>query len=116
MVRVVDTIFGILLLIGAILHGYGTFIGYPAGSEVFVWSLAGSLAAGLIAVLNLLRSRRPADRPLAWICLVSSLCWVGVALAFGSAIGNVVDPRVLWHAVAALVLGGFSLRTLMAHA
>jgi hypothetical protein len=115
-VRTVDTIFGILLLIGAILHSYGTFIGYAPGSEIFVWSLAGSLAAALIAVLNLLRSRRPADRPLAWICLVSSLCWVGVALAFGRAIGNIADPRVLWHAVAALVLAGFSLRTLMGRA
>ncbi|MEP9371792.1 hypothetical protein [Mesorhizobium sp. KR1-2] len=114
--RTVDTIFGVLLLIGAILHSYGTFIGYPLGSEVFVWSLAGSLAAGLIAVLNILRSRRPGDRALAWICLVSSLCWAGVALAFGRAIGNVVDPRVLWHAVAALVLAGFSLRTLMMRA
>ncbi|PSJ63695.1 hypothetical protein [Pseudaminobacter soli (ex Li et al. 2025)] len=114
--RTIDTIFGVLLLIGAILHGYGTFVGYAVGSEVFVWSLAGSLAAGLIAVLNILRSRRPDDQALAWICLVSSLCWVGVALAFGSAIGNVRDPRVLWHAIAALVLAGFSLRTLIAHA
>ena len=111
--RAVDTIFGILLLIGALLHAYGTFIGYPAGSEVFVWSLAGSLAAGLIAVLNLLRSCRPGDKALAWICLVASLCWAGLAFAFGKAIGHVADPRVLWHVIAALVLAGFSLRTLM---
>lgn len=113
MARTIDTIFAVLLLVGAALHAYGTFAGYAPGTEVFVWSLAGSLAAGLVAVLNLLRVRRPEDWPLAWICLVSSLCWTGLALAFGAAIGNVVDPRALWHVIVGLVLAGFSLRTLM---
>ena len=86
MVKAIDGIFAILLLIGALLHGYGTITSYPAGSEVFVWSLAASLAAGLIATLNLLRRERPRDHALAVICLVASLAWAAVALAFGAAI------------------------------
>ncbi|HWK64316.1 MAG TPA: hypothetical protein VNS34_05210 [Rhizobiaceae bacterium] len=112
MARAIDGIFAILLLIGALLHAYGTVTSYPAGSEVFVWSLAASLAAGLIAVLNLLRRERPGDRALAVICLAASLTWAAVAFAFGEAIGNVVDPRVLWHAIAALALALFSLKSL----
>lgn len=112
MAKAIDGIFAVLLLIGALLHGYGTTTSYPAGSEVLVWSLAASLAAGLIAILNLLRRERPGDRALAGICLAASLAWAGVALAFGRAIGNVVDPRVLWHVIAALALAMFSLRSL----
>jgi len=112
MAKAIDGIFALLLLIGAVLHGYGTVTGYQAGTEVFVWSLAGSLAAALIAVLNLLRRERRGDRALALICLVASLAWVAVALGFGAAIGNLLDPRVLWHAIAAAVLAVFSLRSL----
>lgn len=48
------------------------------------------------------------------ICLVSSLAWVATAFAFGSAIGNLLDARVLWHAIAALALAFFSARSLAA--
>jgi len=113
MCRTIDRIFGVLLLIGACLHVFGALRAYPLGSEGLVWSLSGTLAAGLLAVLNLVRAGRPADHTLAWITLVGSLVWVAIAIAFGAAIGNVLDPRVLWHAIAALVLAGFSLRTLI---
>jgi hypothetical protein len=109
--RKVDQFFGGLLLIGAILHGFGSIANYPARSQILVWALAGSLAAGLLAVLNLVRARRPADRTLAWITFFGSLCWVAVAIGFGVAIGNVYDPRPLWHAITALVLAAFCLRT-----
>lgn len=110
--KALDGIFAVLLLIGALLHGYGTITGYEPGTEVFVWSLSGSLAAALIAVLNLLRRERRGDRALALICLVASLAWVALALGFGAALGNLLDPRVLWHAIAALVLALFSLKSL----
>lgn len=89
----------------------GRIAGYSIGSEVLVWSLSGSLAAGLLAVLNFVRAGRPEDRTLAWITCVGSLGWVAIAVGFGAAIGNVIDLRVPWHAIAALVLAGFSLRT-----
>jgi hypothetical protein len=112
-VQAIDRLFGLLLLIGACLHAVGAVRAYPLGSDVLVWSLSGTLAAGLLAVLNLVRAGRPDDHTLAAITLAGSLAWFGIAIAFGAAIGNVVDPRVLWHAIAALALAGFSLRTLL---
>lgn len=100
--KAIDGIFALLLLIGAMFRGYGTITVYPPGTELFVWSLSGTLAAALIAVLNFLRRERRYDRPLASICLVASVAWVAVALGFGAAIGNLLDLRVLWQAVAAL--------------
>jgi hypothetical protein len=113
MTRTIDRTFGVLLLIGACLHAVGAVRAYPFGSDVLVWSLSGSLAAGVIALLNLVRAGRPDDHTLAAITFAGSLAWGGIAIAFGAAIGNVVDPRVLWHAITALALAAFSLRTLL---
>jgi hypothetical protein len=109
--RAIDRAFAVLLFVGAILHAYGSFSGYSIGSETLVWSLSGSLAAILLAVLNFLRAGRAEDRALAWITFAGSVGWVAVALGFGAAIGNVLDPRVLWHAISAGVLAAFSLTT-----
>jgi hypothetical protein len=111
MIKIIDRVFGALLLVGGALHAFGSISAYPRGSDVLVWALSGSLAAILLAVLNLVRASRPQDRTLAWITFCGSLCWAAVALAFGMAIGNVADPRVLWHAISALVLAAFSVRT-----
>ena len=113
MTKAIDGIFSLLLLIGALLHAYGTITGYDAGSEVFVWSMAGCLAAVLVAALNFLRRDRPGDRAVAILALTGSAAWVAIALGFGAAVGNIADPRALWHAVVAAVLAAFSLRTLM---
>ena len=94
-----------MLIIGAVLHTFGTLTGYPTWSELWVWSLGASLASALIGAVNLLRLYRPGDRALALICGVSALLWAAVALAFGAAISNIADPRVVWHAVAAGGLG-----------
>jgi hypothetical protein len=107
----VDRIFGALLLVGAVLHVYGSISSYPLGSPELVWALSGSLACALTAVLNLVRAARSEDMTIAWIAFVASICWVAVAVGFGAAIGNLIDPRVLWHAVAALALTVYSLRT-----
>jgi hypothetical protein len=112
-IRNIDRAFAALLLLGAVLHAYGSFSSYPIGSQNLVWALSGSLAAGLLAVLNLVRAGRPADHPLARITLFGCLCWVAVAVGFGLSIGDVYDPRVLWHAISALVLAAFSLRTIV---
>jgi peptidoglycan/LPS O-acetylase OafA/YrhL len=113
MIRTVDRAFGVLLLIGAILHAYGSIRTYAAGTPTLVWALSGSLAAGLLAILNLLRAGRPGDNALAWITFIGCLCWVCLALAFGSSIGRVVDPRVLWHVICAVMLALFSLRMIV---
>ena len=106
-----DRVFGWLLVIGAALHAYGSIIGYQSDPETLLWSLSGSLAALLLASLNLLRVVRPGDRTLAWLCLAGNLAWIAIALGFGVVIGNVFDPRALIHAINALVLAGFSVRS-----
>jgi hypothetical protein len=108
-----DRIFGVLLLVGAVLHAYGSISSYRVGSTELVWALSGSLAAALTAVLNLVRAGRPEDITVARITFVASICWAAVAGGFGAAIGNLIDPRVLWHLVSALVLAAFSMRTMV---
>ena len=67
-------------------------------------------AGGLIATINLVRSGRSEDVPIAWISLVASSCWFMVAIGYGATIGNVFDPRVLWHAICALALAAAILK------
>jgi hypothetical protein len=111
MTKSLDRLFGALLLIGSVLHAFGSLAHYPLGSQELVWALSGSLAGGLIAVLNLVRAGRTEDQALTWIAFAASLGWVAVALGFGFAIQSLFDPRVLWHAISALVLAGFCVRT-----
>jgi hypothetical protein len=106
-----DRTFGGLLFLGSLLHAGGSLSHYAAGTPELVWALSGSLAGGLTAAINLIRCERPQDFTLAWVALTASLAWFAVATGFGASIGNLFDPRVLWHAICALALVGFSLRT-----
>jgi peptidoglycan/LPS O-acetylase OafA/YrhL len=107
----IDRIAGWLLLIGALLHGYGSYLAYPSLSSTLVWALSGSVAALLLAGINLLRVNRPNDRPLAWICLAGCLLWIGIVCAFAATLPNPIDPRPVYHLIVSLVLVAFSLRT-----
>ncbi|HEX7336090.1 MAG TPA: hypothetical protein VF252_02685 [Gemmatimonadales bacterium] len=107
----VDRAFGWLLIVGGVLHAIGSWTGYRTTPETLLWALAGSLAALLVAAVNLLRAGRPGDLPLAWVSLGGSVAWMAVALGFGIVIGNLLDPRALIHMLNALVLAGMSLRT-----
>ena len=109
--KTIDRAFGWLLVLGGLLHAIGSWKGYGSKPEILLWALSGSLAALLLAALNLMRVGRPEDRVLAWVCTAGSIAWILVALAFGAVIGNTLDPRALIHAVNATVLAGFSLRT-----
>ena len=108
----IDRVFGGLLALSAAGHTAGTLAFYQWPSEIFVWSLGASLAAFLLAAINLLRVNRPADRALAGICLAGSLGWLALVIAFGVVIGRVFDPRVLMHGAAAVGLIIMSVRTL----
>jgi hypothetical protein len=111
--RTLDRVFGWLLVVGGLLHAFGSWAGYRNAPEQLLWAWSGSLAALLLASLNLLRTGRPADRPLAWVCLGGCLAWIVVAVSFGSIIGNVFDPRAVIHAINAAVLAAMSVRTLV---
>ena len=106
--RRVDRGFGVLLLLGAAGHTVGT-LQHLRGTDAFLWSLGSSLAAALLAVLNLARAGRAADRPLAVVCAVGTLCWALLVVGFGVSIGNLLDPRVLMHLVASAGLVLFSM-------
>lgn len=112
-VTILDRLFGWLLALGGLLHAFGSWTAYHAAPEQLLWAWSGSLAAILLAALNLLRVGRPADRPLAWVCLAGCLAWIAVAVGFGEVIGNVFDPRAVIHALNAAVLAAMSVRTLV---
>jgi hypothetical protein len=112
-VTILDRTFGWLLVVGGLLHAGGSWRVFHNDPSQLLWALSGSLAAVLVAALNLLRVGRPTDRPLAWVSFVASLAWLAVAVAFGAVIGHFTDPRAVIHAVNAAVLAGLSLRTLM---
>jgi hypothetical protein len=112
-VTVLDRIFGWLLVVGGLLHAVGSWHALHNDPPQLVWALSGSLAALLVAALNLLRTGRPTDRPLAWVSFVASVAWVAIAVGFGAAIGHLGDPRAVIHAVNAVVLAGLSVRTLV---
>ena len=108
MLKVVDRIFGCLLALAACGHTVGTILWTQPMSGIFIWSLGSSLAAGLIATLNIVRAGRPDDKTLAVITLVGTACWALVALGFGMSIHNVLDPRPLGHVVISIILVFFS--------
>jgi hypothetical protein len=109
----VDRLFGWLLVLGGLLHATGSWRAYHDAPAQLLWALSGSLAALLVAALNLLRVGRPADRSLAWVSFAASVAWVVVAVSFGRVIGHLLDPRAVIHAVNAVVLAGMSVRTLV---
>jgi hypothetical protein len=113
----IDRVFALHLLLGAAGHTFGSLSLLPAaGSDIQVWSLGSALCAALLAVLNLLRAGRPADKPLAWVTALGSIGWLGVVIGFGLSIGRLTDFRVLWHGMSALMLAIFSLRSALSPA
>lgn len=110
--RKLDWMFCGLMAFAAAGHLIGTFTLVERGTQTFVWSLAGVLAAVLLVALNVMRMNRPNDRTLSWVSLVGCLSWVVIALLFGSTIGNIIDFRVLIHVIAAVGLSILSWRTL----
>ena len=106
----VDRAFGWLMVVGGTGHAIGSVMALANKPDVLVWALSGSVAAWLLAALNLMRVNRPMDRTLAWVCAAGSIASVFIALGFGMSIGNAFDPRALVNAFDAAVLAGFSVR------
>lgn len=109
-VKIIDFIFAWVLILGAILHGIGSFLGYRSEPVTLLWAVSASALALLIAALNLLRAQRPGDRPVAWMAFAGSVFWAVSAFTFDKLIGNILDARGLIHGIAAMVLAGFSLK------
>ena len=71
---------------------------------MFVWSLSASGFVFLIVFLHTLRITRGNDRSVTVVSAVATVAWIGLALAFGAAVGDVADVRVLVHAGLSLAL------------
>ena len=108
MLRLIDRTFGVLLALAAGGHTVGTILWTQPMSGIFIWSLGSSLAAGILAALNIVRAGRPYDKTLAVITAFGTTCWALVAFSFGVSIHNVLDPRALGHVIISIVLVIFS--------
>lgn len=102
-----------LLILGSVLHVVGAWRQIPHGSTEFVWWIGAAVSGVLIGLLQFLSIRRPEDASLAFLATVGALFWAVVAQAFGRAIGNRYDFRVLWHEVCAIGLAILSATTLI---
>jgi len=111
--KIVDRFFAWILILGGLLHGMGSFLMYKNQPMTMLWSICATLLTLMIAAVNLLRVERPSDRPLAWISFAGSLSWAIAAFSASLLIGNVFDPRPLTHWISAVVLAGFSLKTVL---
>ena len=112
--KILDRILSCLLILGGIGHTLGSLRGYTNDQTTLLWPLCASLFVFLFAALSLIRSGRPHDSALAWVCLVAGLCWIAVSLRFGVLIGNLLDFRPLIFIVLSLGLCAFCVRTLIA--
>ncbi|MBC7476960.1 MAG: hypothetical protein H7317_02545 [Pseudorhodobacter sp.] len=97
------------LVVGALLHGFGTVRMLKPQTGEFVWSMGSALAALLVAGLNLMLINRTGDGMLAALACLSAFAWSGVAWGFGQSIDDPRDPRVIWHMVCGLALGVLAL-------
>jgi hypothetical protein len=101
MIEIVVRIFAVLLLVGAGLHAWGSLSAFEPRTSARAWSLGSASFAGFLAVLAWLLAGR-GDQPLNWLLAGGCVAWVLTVGAFGRAIGNLADPRVVYHlAVAA---------------
>ncbi len=110
--KIVDRVFGVLLILATCGHITGTLMWLPAMSGLWVWSLGAALCGLILGPLHLVRANRPHDAAVAWIATLGTVGWFLVALSFSLSIHHVLDPRPLSHMIISAVLVGFGLRTL----
>jgi hypothetical protein len=101
---VVQTL-SIALLIGALLHGYGSVLAYKPGTPELVWSLGSSSFVILLSALGWI-SASSTEHALPVVTAAGALAWSALVLFYGRAIRNILDPRVLYHLVVAIALAG----------
>jgi hypothetical protein len=114
--KIVDRVFGWLLVVSGILHGFGSWNAFRNDQMSLLWALSGSFAVILLAAINLLRAERTSDRGLASLSFAGCLVWICFVIWFGRLIGNVFDFRPLAHLVVTMVLAIFSMRAILGRA
>jgi len=108
--KIIDRVFGGVLFLGGFGHGAGSYVAYRTQPMTLLWAWSASLAIFLLASVNLLRSWRPGDRALAWICVAGCLMQAGFVFVFGRLIGNMLDVRVVVNLILNLGLAAISAR------
>lgn len=102
------------LIVFAAGHGFlGTPASYGWNSPEAVWSFSASVAAWLIAALNILRVSRPGDRGLAAAALIGALAWIGLMLWLAPVAGMMGDIRIWLFVMTAGGLALFSAKGLL---
>lgn len=111
--KLIDRLFGCLMFLGGIGHGFGSYMAYKNDHITLLWAWSTSFAVFLLAAVNLLRAGREGDRPVAWISMAGCLVWIGFVVWFARLLGNPLDFRPLINLIIAAVLTGFSVRSLL---
>jgi hypothetical protein len=109
--KILDRVLACIVILGSFGHSAGSFLAYKHEPVTLLWALSTSMLWQLIAAINLLRTFRPDDGPLAWIAFGWSLGMAISALTFGVLIGNIFDVRAVVNVFVSLGLAAFSLKT-----
>jgi hypothetical protein len=104
-----DRMFSCILILSCILHGFGAYVVYKNDPLTLLWALCAVLLGILLAILNLLRAGRHADRALGWICLAGNLTWSVAAFTYTVLLHNIFDVRGSIDCITGLALVIFSL-------
>ena len=114
--RLLDGVFGWLLLLGTSLHCFSAYYHYRSAPDILLWAEASNLAGLLLAGMNILRVGRPLDRQLGWLSFFGCLGWLAISLALAHQLGDFFNSRTLIHGSIAAVLALMSLRTALGKA
>jgi uncharacterized protein YaaW (UPF0174 family) len=109
--KTLDRVLACIVILGSFGHSVGSFLAYKHEPVTLLWALSTSLLWQLIGAINLLRTCRPADGPLAWIAFAWSVAMAISAATFGVLIGNIFDVRAVVNVIVSLGLAAFSLKT-----
>lgn len=108
----IDYALAILLIIFSAGHGFlGTLAAEGWDSPESLWSFSGSVAAWLVAAINILRTGRPRDKGVAMVALIGALSWIGLMAWLAVVADMVFDIRIWLFIGTATGLALFSVRT-----
>jgi hypothetical protein len=108
--RIVDRIFGWLMVVAALLHCIGTLTAHLS-EDMTLWSLGAGLGELLLASINLMRVGSAGGSHTAWVSFAGCLGWLVVIAGFAHLIHSFVDLRVAIQGVVTLMLAVMSARS-----